>query len=75
MDFEYALFMAEAVGYLDTHESKVQRVFRDVKYRYDAGQGELTVHDGYLGDFGLTFESLSSYDLQRMAKVVETGRI
>lgn len=75
MKLEYALFMAETEGLLDTHESKVQRVLKDVKNRYDAGQGELTVHDGYLEDFGLTFESLSGYDLQRIAKVVETGRL
>lgn len=75
MNLAQGLFMAEAEGYLDTHESKVQKMLRDIKNRYDVGQGELTVHDGYLGDFGLTFESLSSYDLQRMAKVAETGRL
>jgi hypothetical protein len=75
MNLAQGLFMAEAEGHLDTHESKVQKMLRDIKNRYDAGQGELTVHDGYLGDFGLTFESLSGYDLQRMARVAETGRL
>lgn len=75
MDLAYGLFMAEAEGHLNTHEAKVQKMLRDIQMRCRRGDGKLKVHDEYLEDFGLTFESLSNHDLRRMAKVAETGRL
>ena len=75
MNLAYGLYMAEAEGHLDTHESKVQRMLRDIQRRYNEGQGKLTVEDGYLSDFDLTFEELTGHDLRRMAMTAETGRL
>lgn len=75
MRLDYGLFMAEAEGLLDTHESKVQRVLRDLRDRYNDNCGDVYVEPNYLDSFDLEHEDLSEYDLQRIAKVVETGRI
>lgn len=73
MKLSQGLFMAEAEGHLDTHESKVQRVLKDIQMRYRRGDEKLTVHDGYLKDFGLEFEDLTGHDLRRMAIMAEKG--
>lgn len=75
MKLEYGLFMAESEGLLNTHESKVQRMLRDLKVRYELSGGNPTVSEGYFDKFGLTYESLTGEDLRRIAKVVETGRL
>ena len=75
MDLAYGLFMAEAEGYLDTHESKVQRVLKDIQRLYREGCGEFIVESGYLENFGLTFEELTGHDLRRMALMAESGRL
>lgn len=75
MDLGYGLFMAEAEGYLDTHESKVQKVLRDVRYRYNMGQEELTINSDYLKPFGLVLGDLTGYDFERIQRVAETGRL
>lgn len=71
----YGLYMAEAEGYLDTHESKVQKVLRDVRYRYNMGQEELTIDSDYLEPFGLTLDDLTGYDFKRIQLVAETGML
>lgn len=75
MNLAQGLFMAEAEGYLDTHESKVQRMLRDIQRLYNENCEKLTVGDDYLSKFGLTFEELTGHDLRRMAITAETGRI
>ena len=75
MKLAQGLFMAEAEGYLDTHESKVQRMLKDIQKRYHEGQEKLTVHDGYLSDFDLEFEDLTGHDLRRMALMAENGHL
>ena len=75
MDLGYGLYMAEAEGYLNTHESKVQKVLRDIRYRYNMGQEELTIDSDYLEPFGLTLSDLTSWDFQRIKEVASTGRI
>lgn len=75
MDLGYGLYMAEAEGYLDTHESKVQKVLRDVRYRYNMGQEELTIDSDYLEPFGLVLGDLTGYDFERIQRVAETGRL
>ena len=75
MDLGYGLFMAEAEGYLNTHESKVQKVLRDIRYRYNMGQEELTIDSDYLEPFGLVLGDLTGYDFERIQHVAETGRL
>ena len=75
MNLAQGLFMAEAEGYLDTHESKVQRMLKDIQRLYNEGCGKLTVGNDYLSQFGLTFEELSGHDLRRMALMAENGRL
>lgn len=75
MDLSYGLFMAEAEGYLDTHESKVQRVLKDIQRLYNEGCGQLTIGDNYLDQFGLRFEELNEYDLRRIVSMAKNGRL
>ena len=75
MDLSYGLFMAEAEGHLDTHESKVQKMLRDIQWLHDQGLERFTINDEYLQRFGLKFEELTSHDMQRMAHTAETGRL
>lgn len=75
MDLAYGLFMAEMEGHLDTHESKVQKMLRDIQWLYDQGLERFTINDEYLLRFGLKFEELTNHDMQRMAHTAETGRL
>lgn len=81
MELEYALFMAEAEGLLDTHESKVQRMLKDLcHFRKSYGKVFNSniwqfISVDYLSQFGLRPEDLNTYDKQRMASILETGRI
>jgi hypothetical protein len=78
MKLEYALFMAEAEGLLDTHESKVQRMLKDLcHFRGKVFNSNIWqfISIDYLSQFGLCPEDLNTYDKQRMASVLETGRI
>ena len=75
MDLAYGLYMAENEGLLDTHESKVQRMLKDIQRLYEEGCGHLTVGDDYLSKFGLKFDELTGHDLRRMAIMAEKGRL
>lgn len=75
MNLAYGLYMAEAEGHLDTHESKVQRMLKDIQRLYNEGCGQLTVGDNYLEQFGLKFEELNGHDLRRMALMAENGHL
>lgn len=75
MNLGYYLYMAEAEGYLDTHESKVQRLLRDVQRLYNEGCEKLTLDDEYLSQFGLKLEELTNRDLRRVARTAENGRL
>lgn len=75
MNLAYGLYMAEAEGYLDTHESKVQRVLKDIQHYYNEGYEKLTIGDEYLSQFGLTFRELTNNDIRRMALMAENGRL
>lgn len=75
MNLAQGLFMAEAEGYLNTHESKVQRVLKDIQKLYNEGCGQLTIGDNYLEQFGLRFEELDGHDLRRIALMAENGHL
>lgn len=72
---DYALFMAEKEGHLDTHESKVQRVLRDIQDKKLQGYDYFEIDDAYLFQFGLTTYDFTSDDLERCRKVAATGRL
>lgn len=75
MNLGYGLFMAEAEGYLNTTESKIQKMLRDIRYKYNMGHNELTIDESYLAEFGLTFDDLTDNDYIRINKVAHTGRL
>ena len=72
---DYALFMAEKEGYIDTHESKIQRVLRDIRDKKEIGYHFLEIDDRYLSQFGLTLNDFTSHDLERCQKVALTGHL
>lgn len=75
MNLGYGLFMAEAEGYLNTTESKIQKMLRDIRYKYNMGHDKLTINELYLAEFGLTFDDLTDSDYTRIDKVARTGRL
>lgn len=75
MNLGYGLFMAEAEGYLNTTESKIQKMLRDIRYKYNMGHDKLTINESYLAEFGLTFDDLTDSDYTRIDKVARTGRL
>ena len=75
MNLGYGLFMAEAEGYLDTTESKIQKMLRDIRYKYNMGWDKLTIDAEYLAEFNLTFDDLKQSDYTRIDKVARTWRL
>lgn len=73
----YNLYMAEAEGYLDTHESKMQRLLREIKNMYDDidGRGQILMTEDYLEQFGLSWKTLNENDLSRIQYTATTGRL
>lgn len=66
MDLAYGLFMAETNGLLDTHESKVQKLLKDLKAKAEYGLDSWVIDDLYLSNFGLKIEDLTAKDLRRI---------
>ena len=71
----YWLYMAESEGLLDTHESKMQNLLRDIKRKSLAGIYKFTITEDYLAEFDLKFEDLTARDYRRMEEVARTVRI
>ena len=65
INLEYGLFMAEAEGYLDTHEGKVNRMLRDIRNQRRQGVTHMNLNQEYVSQFGLEIEDLTIYDVQR----------
>ena len=65
INLEYGLFMAEAEGYLDTHEGKVNRMLRDIRNQRRQGVTHMNLNQEYVSQFGLEIEDLTSRDVRR----------
>lgn len=74
ISLEYGLFMAESEGYLDTHESKVQNMLKDLCGKHDRGITYMNLNQGYVEQFGLDIEDLTQSDVNRCERALLSGR-
>ncbi len=71
----YGLYMAEKEGYLNTLESKKNRLFKEIQRLAIEGKvDKLTINDSYLKKFGLTLDDLSEWDAQKCKSIALTKR-
>ena len=66
MDLPYGLYMAECEGYLDTQESKINKIIKDLKDNIPLEK----VVNGTLGelvsDYGLDPDTLTNLECERI---------
>jgi hypothetical protein len=74
ISLEYGLFMAESEGYLNTHESKVQNMLKDLCSKHDQGVRYMNLNQDYVEQFGLDIEDLTQSDVQRGQRALLYGR-
>lgn len=74
INLEYGLFMAESEGYLDTHESKVQNMLKDLCGKHDQGITYMNLNQDYVEQFGLDIEDLTQSDVRRGQRALLYGR-
>lgn len=73
---DYALFMAETEGYLDTHTSKINRLYKDIKRLKDTGEiSYLELDNNYLAQFGLTEADLTPDIVAKCQRIADVGRL
>ena len=73
---DYALFMAEQEGYLNTHTSKINRLLKDIKRMRDIGEiAYLELDNHYLAQFGLTEADLNDDIVAKCQKVADVGHV
>jgi hypothetical protein len=62
----FNLYMAEAEGYLDTHEGKIKRLLRDLKAVYGKEDYEDIMTDHFLARYNLSVDGLSTPNIMRI---------
>ena len=55
---EYGLFMAEAEGYLDTHDSKINRLLKDIEKKFKRHE-PIAIDEEICQEYGLTFADIT----------------
>ena len=68
IDLAYGLYMAEAEGYLDTHDGKVNRMVKDIEDSLRSGNG-VSIDNDFCNQYNLEFDDLTSYDLSKIENV------
>lgn len=71
MDLAYGLYMAEAEGYLNTRESKIQRVIKAVK-AYPAVTMPESAFRRALAQNGIDPNSLTQRELRRINSAIKS---
>ena len=72
---EYGLYMAEKEGYLDTLESKKNRLFKNIRdMKFEGKVDHLTIDNKYLKQFGLTLDNLNESDCAKCRHIALTGK-
>jgi hypothetical protein len=70
----FHLFMAEAEGYLDTHDGKVNAMLKDLCDKHDRGITYMNLNQDYVEQFGLDIEDLTQSDVNRCERALLSGR-
>ena len=68
MRLDFGLYMAEKYGYLNTHESKMNNLLREINRLAKSKTVEhLDITDEWLKQFDLTMDDLTPADYKKMA--------
>ena len=68
IDLEYGLFMAEAEGYLDTHDSKINRLLKDIEGKFQRHE-PIAINEEFCQEYGLTFNDITIGVMQDIDKL------
>jgi hypothetical protein len=68
ISLEYGLFMAEAEGYLNTHDDKINRLLNDVEDKFQR-QEPIAIDEEFCQEYGLTFSDITISVLQDIDKL------
>ena len=68
ISLEYGLFMAEAEGYLDTHDSKINRLLNDIEIKFQHHE-PIAIDEEICQAYGLTFSDITISVLQDIDKL------
>ena len=63
ISLEYGLFMAEAEGYLDTRDSKINRLLKDIEGNFQRHE-PVVIDEETCQEYGLTFNEIPNNVLQ-----------
>jgi hypothetical protein len=70
MNIDYGLYMAEAEGYLDTRESKIQKIIKKVKnYPYSSMPEEVFYQT--CEECGIAASTLSQAEIKRITRAIK----
>lgn len=71
---DYGLYMAECEGYLNTKESKVNAMLKDIVDKHNRGITYMELDQDYVSQFGLDIEDLTQNDINRCERALLSGR-
>jgi hypothetical protein len=77
ISLEYGLFMAEAEGYLDTHDSKINRLLNDIEIHFQNHE-PIAIDEDFCQGYGLTFSDITIsvlQDIDRLALKYGMNRV
>ena len=69
IDLDYGLFMAEAEGYLDTPDGKINRMLKDVEMKF-RNYEPIAITEEFCQEYGLTFADITMavlHDIDKLA--------
>lgn len=69
IDIPYAMFMAESEGLLDTRESAINRIIKEIKEYPDDSISNLIFYS-ICEDCGITAGTLSDEEMERISRAV-----
>lgn len=65
---DYGLFMAETEGYLDTRDSKINRMLKDIETKFQNHE-PIAIDEEICQEYGLTFSDITISVLQDIDKL------
>lgn len=68
ISLEYGLFMAEAEGYLDTRDSKINRLLKDIEIQFQNHE-PIAIDEEFCQEYGLTFSDIPNSVWQDIDKL------
>ena len=66
---DYGLFMAEAEGYLDTRDSKINRMLKDIEMKFQNHEPVVILDEEICQEYGLTYNDITIGVLQEIDKL------